>query len=155
MAPTISRSATITRLRPVIIRTPQERRALSRLRRKMEKSVEHILAVLDELAGDPDLEDGGDDEDGQDGEPDLGWTATTRQQGQNWQGGGHLANFCHDNELDTADAEPSLGAPENHTGAVWHLPDGRFVHATQTRWARGGGDDREDDGDDLEPEHFL
>ena len=43
---------------------------LTRLR--IEDMIERLLAMLDEIDGDPDLEDGADDEDGGDLEPSLG-----------------------------------------------------------------------------------
>lgn len=58
-------------LRPIIVRSAKERRALARLRKSMEKSVERLLAVLDELDGDPEAEiTEEDDEDGGDDEPE-------------------------------------------------------------------------------------
>src|SRR5262245_35359271 len=73
--------------------------------------VERLLAVLDRLDGDADLEPTGDDE------PSLGFTRPGA--GQLWGVDGH-ANV--DAELDTsddepdADREPSLAAPENQPG---------------------------------------
>lgn len=74
-------------------------RKLRRLRKEAEEEIDRLLALIDRIDGDADL-------------------------------------------------EPSLGAPE-----IRQRPGG-FVFATdgaQLRWARGARDDREDDGDDLEP----
>ncbi|ORE88182.1 hypothetical protein [Aurantimonas sp. 22II-16-19i] len=71
-------------------------------RQKIELRIEALINLLDELDGDPDLEDGADDE------PDLG-------------GHGHDtdAGWQHDLERDDADDEPSLGRLETiHQGAA-------------------------------------
>lgn len=44
------------------------------------------MAALDEFSGDPDLEDGGDDEE-EPREPDLGWTSTLKQTSRQRLGG--------------------------------------------------------------------
>lgn len=51
-------------------------------------------------------------------------------------------------EADGADDEPSLGSEERHPH-IWGAPH----VGDQTRWAYGAGHDREDDGDDLEPDN--
>lgn len=43
-----------------LVRRPADTR--SPLRRRMEKAVERLIALMDEMDGDPDLEDGADDE---------------------------------------------------------------------------------------------
>jgi hypothetical protein len=50
-------------------------------------------------------------------------------------------------DLEEEAAEPSLGASE------WHPIPREFggPSGDQRHWAEGGQDDREDDGDDLEP----
>jgi hypothetical protein len=81
--------------------------------------------MLDDLDVDPDLEQGGDDE------HSNGWPAN----------GPSPYHVDHgDRELDTADDEPLLGAPEQ-----------KNAHLSQASWAKGGSDDCEDDGDDKEP----
>jgi hypothetical protein len=122
------------------------------------------MAFLDDLDGDPDLEENGDDEPtlgwpsrgpvsggtGQDGEeePSLGWTASMRQEGKNWSGddianGSGHAGYLIDVELDDADKEPSLAAAERHPSAGWGMATGSQVH-----WAAGDGRDLEDQCED-------
>ncbi|UDL87026.1 hypothetical protein LGH82_17560 [Mesorhizobium sp. PAMC28654] len=49
-------------------------------RRRIERAVEVLLAILDEADGDPDLEPGADREgDLSEDEPSLGWTLATNQ----------------------------------------------------------------------------
>jgi len=49
-------------------------RALRILRREVAAEIERLIAFLDALGGDPDLELTGDDEPDQSEEPSLGWT---------------------------------------------------------------------------------
>lgn len=93
-------------------------------------SIERLIDMLDAMEGDPDLEpymasfDWGPCDDREDD-----------------------AGDCR--EADYADDEPMLAAAERHPNAMsWN--DAPEKH-TQERWAAGGDDDREDDGDDLEP----
>lgn len=96
-------------------------------------TIERLINMLDEMEPDPDLEENGDDE------PWLAWE----------ESGPHDSPYDRrdDRELDLdsdegdgkADDEPMLGAPERH-----------WSHS-QASWAAGHYDDREDDGDDLEP----
>ncbi|GLK74662.1 hypothetical protein KHC23_23035 [Ancylobacter dichloromethanicus] len=44
-----------------------------RLRARAERTIEALIGLLDELDGDPDEEDGGDEEPDSEGEPSLGW----------------------------------------------------------------------------------
>jgi len=114
-----------------------------------------LLALLDQADGDENLEpylagiDGGpgDDREGGDvldsGEPSLGWTEMETRYGCSLS-----ASF--DCEVDTADDEPSLGAPETIVNPMsWHGMM-RTNEGSQTHWARGRGDDDEvvnEDGD--------
>jgi hypothetical protein len=122
--------------------------ALRILRREAAAEVERLIAFLDALGGEPDLEDGGDDEPDDDGEPSLGWADMEGR-----YGAPVTLPFSVDVELDEADSEPSLGSPESVTtdggpgydGYIW---GGRF-HTTregnQTCWAHGGRADLEDE----------
>ena len=108
-----------------------------------------VIATLDAVDGDADLEEGGDDE------PSLGWIDGRPQ-------------FCGDNgdlELDNADDEPSLASPERHPTSPYPGSYGRYVargpQDNQKRWADGGKNDHEaditdelhdGDGEDLEAE---
>lgn len=65
------------------------------LRPIIESEIERLIAILDGMEPDPDLEETADDE------PWLGW---------NGQGG--FAGWDEDREVDTSDDEPSLGAVE-------------------------------------------
>jgi len=130
--------------------------AMRTLRREAAREIERLLAFLDATDGNFDLEDDGGglgDYEGlieqTVGEPALGWPL---------RGPSALDRSCrndYDTELDEADAEPSLAAPE---GAK--CPDGRqhwgeyvSMPYSQAGWARGNradfeGDVREDDEDD-------
>ena len=70
-----------------------------------------------------------------DGDPDL-------EPVYGWPNAGQRTTCdmaCDDErEQDNADWEPSLGSPRNH--------------GSQARWAEGSHDEREDDGDDREPD---
>lgn len=74
--------------------------------------------------------------DSPDSEPSIGATAAIDQ--SDW--GGFVHHGEQDCELDTADEEPSLGAPNPSA-------------TTGCNWLRGPcyGDDREDDPSELEP----
>lgn len=48
------------------------------LRTRLEATIENLLALLDTIDGEPDDEEGGDNEDGGDVEPNLGWTGEGR-----------------------------------------------------------------------------
>lgn len=119
------------------------------LRESVAAAIEELIAALDLLDGDPDLEDddpgGGDvlnephdalDEDG--AEPSLGATHSVSQLWWSRSGqqdledtnedGGDINDAC---QLDESDLEPSLGAPENPGG-------------DQAHWAQG---DRSDDAE--------
>ena len=56
-----------------------------------------------------------------------------------------------DLESDRADDEPSLGAPERHP-SPHSYGVARWFSDSQALWADGSTSDREDDGDDLEPD---
>src|SRR4051794_38138915 len=84
---------------------------LRELRRQAEMTLEEMLDVLNRIDGDPDLEDGADDELTGDEEPSMGWTACADQR--------HLQTF-HTFEADGGEyeeddpGEPSLASPERH-----------------------------------------
>lgn len=117
----------------------RERAALVRLRDKVERAVERLVAILDDLDGDPDVEDEQGDDEPEEDDRNLGWTSSMRQEGRHWLGSRDTGYrwASDDVERDDADHEPTLGAPERQSGS-------------QVHWAAGGKDDREDDGDDLE-----
>jgi hypothetical protein len=118
-------------------------------------SIERLIDLLDTMDDDPDLEPylAGDDSDLSvrddregdyaDDEPMLGWPNC-----------GQPANLemaaDNDREVDNADYEPSLGAPEKHP-SIFHEA-GYSRDKSQERWADGQSDEREEDGDDLEPD---
>lgn len=98
---------------------------LQRLRAEAAAWIEELLALVDAIDADPDLEDTADGEpsipsiygddreedpseqedDGSDyGEPSLGWSTNIRQSGRSWLGTKH-----DDREDDRCDLEPSLG----------------------------------------------
>ncbi|WP_290774395.1 hypothetical protein [Hoeflea sp.] len=75
------------------------------LRRRMEQTVEHLIALLDTYDGDPDAESTGDDE------PWLGWP----QQGiaALLSTSGDDRELEDENDEDGADDEPTIGWTEN------------------------------------------
>ena len=95
---------------------------------KMRQVVDDLLAILDGLDGDPDLEptlaiwsmyresDADECEMPQDDEASLGWTGRTNQ-----------IRLCggNDRELDTADDEPSLGSLQRDDQSRWGEGDRR------------------------------
>src|SRR5258708_25223250 len=104
-----------------------------------------VMLLVGEIEGDAELEDDNPAEDGADAEPSLGMFELTNQiaawrQRDSGYGGVDL-------ELDEADREPSLGTPENHP-----YPYAIDRSGDQAHWAGGRRDDRENDGDDLEPD---
>lgn len=73
-----------------------ERQRLREIRKDIESSLERMLVILDQLDGDPDLEEGDD-------EPMLGWPAN---------GGGQLSSSfggTDDRELDYGEGDLQLG----------------------------------------------
>lgn len=90
-------------------------------------SIERLIDLLDAAEGDPDLE------------PDLS--------GFDHQTDDREDDAGDSRESDFADDEPSLGSEERHPH-IWCAPH----HGDQSHWAYGAKDDREDDGDDLEPD---
>ena len=111
-----------------------------RTRAKIEAAIEKLIAQLDEMDGDAELEDSHDaEEDRSDAEPALGWTNHVDQDaaltdcigrpGKAWGG--------------SCEHEPSLGS---------------FEHMNQGQWSRGGTDDVElvnEDGGDFDSEPSL
>lgn len=114
------------------------------LRRRMEAAIDVLLATLDALDGESDLEPANDDE------PSLGWPRVGRGAAGREDGPATDAGD-DDREYDGADDEPSLAATENHPGGGWSPFLRRDRDGAQTAWARGGSDERElDDADDEE-----
>ena len=116
----------------------QHRALLMSLRARAESEIERLIAMLDDLDGDPDLEPNGDDE------FSLGWPANVSQLalGDNTLDGDATALERHgagfrpsgrDDAEDGGDDEPSLASPE--------------TCRSQLLWAQGAGDgfDREQD----------
>jgi hypothetical protein len=116
--------------------------ALRILRREAVAEIERLIAFVDALGGEPDLEDGAD--------------------GELW-----LAGFTSgdDRELDDAEEEPNLASPEGAQCPDWPRAL-TTCPASQARWARGNSDnlegdaaeddedchDVEDDKSDYEPD---
>jgi hypothetical protein len=105
------------------------------LRHAAEAEIERLLAFLDQLDGDADLESAGDEL-----EPDLGSVAGRREFDQStWSAG--------------ADGEPSLGSIEDHPNGYRDGSDDGDYGRNQARWASGNGDDCEgDEHDGREPD---
>jgi hypothetical protein len=131
-----------------------------------------LLALLDGMDTDPDLEPIEDDEpsigghapwgrevdlelDNADTEPSLGWTDMEGRYGRG-------LTFDPDREVDDADDEPNLGAPEpGFAPPLYGMWRGQLPYLPavpldgQGAWARGRGDDDEqvnEDGGDIQDE---
>ena len=128
----------------------------TRIRKEQRAHVEAIIGQLvelcDALDADPDLEPDVDDEeddpaeeDGS-GEPSLGSFDRMTNQVHSYQQrtSARDAWWCigEDREADSADSEPSLGSIA------------ASGNDNQENWAAGRGDDREDEHDGREPEHY-
>lgn len=141
--------------------------ALLNNREAIECEIERLVAVLDEMDGDFDLEESADDEPDADGEPQLG--ALEARTGS-WAGLTPEAS-TDDAELDEADDEPELGAPESHFRGselrytLCASPSNAVLltyhsEASQTAWAKGNGNGEEiehdgEPGADDEPEFIA
>jgi hypothetical protein len=112
------------------VASPTERQAV---RSRMKHVIELLIAALDEIGGDPDLEDERDAEE-EPTEPSLGWTSTFNQASKHRMGD----HSCDDLEQDDADKEPNLGALERHPRSA--DPRG----GDQTRWGASRTDDLEE-----------
>jgi hypothetical protein len=147
--PTTNPSIELTRKgeRAAIEGAPDRMTAVAEKRRLYivaAREVERLLAFLDRLDGDPDLEDGADDE------PSLGFTrcgAGVRP----WDAGDD------DREADDSESEASLGSPESVTTPLGASYDGwepegirRTREGRQTHWAKGNTSDLEGDAEDDE-----
>ena len=125
-------------------------RKLLLARQEVAETIERLIAILDQIDGEADLEPAGDEEeDGTEGEPSLGWTTTEASYGVK-----PLA-WSVDAELDDADAEPSLAAPESVSTSLgpsypdrYSVGPRRTSEGRQTHWAAGDSQDLE--GDPLE-----
>lgn len=109
------------------------------LRRRMEAAIDSMLALLDELDGDPDLEASNDDE------PSLGWCNGARD---SQYGGDDDREAEDEHDEDNGDREPSLGAPEQSAFHEGWVPAGdgtlyRACNYSQAAWAAGASNDRE------------
>jgi hypothetical protein len=97
---------------------------LERIRPMIESEIDRLIAALDLIDADPDLEADGSDEEMPDAEPELGWTATQARTGKY---GGE----------DPYAYEPSLGSTND---------------VNQTHWWRGRLDDCKEQHDGREPD---
>ena len=124
----------------------RERRTYVQSREAVESRIEELIALLDELDDDPDLEDGGDAEPDEDGEATLGWLNTGSQL--------HLHADYQDGEAEPdADGEPSLGSPERQPSGWGPYGLNKDRRSSQVAWAAGSRSDREADaGDEGEVE---
>ncbi|WP_375460008.1 hypothetical protein [uncultured Enterovirga sp.] len=125
-------------------------------REALEAHVERLIALLDMLDGDVDLEPDNDDE------PSLGWPEGVAA--KTWTSLDDREQDAGDECEPDADSEPSLGSPEAIPRIRPEppvpeyrrpLPRGEPVHdrgSSQVGWAAGGMRDFEDDGDDREPD---
>ncbi|MDI7775515.1 hypothetical protein [Asticcacaulis sp. EMRT-3] len=108
----------------------QARKRLVKVARKLEWALDQIIAALDEIDGDPDLE------------PDLGSVTTAPYQNQRDWAQGVNDNREHDPAedrlFDESEWEPSLGEPEGRVN--------------QLGWGKSGTRDLEADHDGREPE---
>lgn len=135
---------------------PEFRPTPDLIRPMLESAIERLIAILDEISPDPDLEDNGDGEPDEDGEPLYGWTGMEGSYGRyspeyNGQGADEL-------ELDDADDEPDLGSLDHMNQTRWSK--GKDAEPSlgsldfpfdQTKWSKGGTKDFEDEHDGREP----
>lgn len=139
--------------------------AIGRLRREAEDEIERLLAFLDSIEPDPDLEptmgvvrDGhGDECEPPENEPDLGWTDVESRCGR-YANIGTVWDVDREAEPehneDGGDLEPSLGFSEpvmtgdESPGFTWPY---RSRDGEQHETTSGSTDDREGDESDLEP----
>jgi hypothetical protein len=118
------------------------------MRRLVCDAIEAMILLLDEIDGDVDHEQDPDFEQEPDLEPSLGAFELVNQE-KSWRttdsgwGGQDL-------ELDEADKEPSLGAPERHPELNGWAP--LTISGSQVRWADAGLQDIELDHSDFEPD---
>ncbi len=119
--------------------------------RRLARAAQTLIDLLDDLAGDPDLEDGADDEETADDEPSLGAPErhVPRKGQEAWADGRASDRWDVDLEIDGDEREPSLGSVERHPNPYPCLGD-RFD--SQAHWASGANDDREDEHDGREPD---
>jgi hypothetical protein len=105
--------------------------ALRRLRREAAAEVERLIALLDALEGDPDLEEPGDLE------PSLGWTATGYLGGDSDREDPSEDEDNHDSELDPAEMGiADSGAADEFMGehaAIAAFRDDRAIRRTGRR----------------------
>jgi hypothetical protein len=122
------------------------RKAVARRIERHLALVSALVAALDVVDGDADLEDAGD------AEPLLGWPNAGQRITE------EMADD-EDREIDDCDWEPSLASVETRTGSVdyYAAQHSVFVSApplgSQERWAVGGMNDRENEHDGAEPEN--
>ncbi|MBA8906777.1 S24 family peptidase [Aminobacter ciceronei] len=90
-------------------------------RLSISATIECLIDMLDTMEPDPDLEDNSDDE------PWLGWPNAAQP------ACGDMSQDS-DREADWADAEPTLGATENHPRPLGH---GRSKDGAQNGWSTG------------------
>lgn len=125
---------------------PMQRRKLRKvdaaMRRRIERAIERMIQALDAFdAPTEDLEDVGDDEPDDDGEPSLGWTEMEARFGCKPMHAGTVdLEDEHDGREPQGDREPSLGSVAVHESS-W-----------QTGWAQGLPGDLEDEHDGREPD---
>lgn len=138
-------------------------------RRALEETVELLIAALDELEVDPDLEPStsaltlgygpsgvlDECEDAGEDEPSLGWTASNAQGGPGWLADDDDREEEHDGaELDV-DGEPWLGSIEVgiEWGETWEGVQSYVrVGIDQRDWGLSGDRDLEAEHDGREPQ---
>ncbi len=109
------------------------------------------MTLLDRIDGEPDLEDGGDDEENGDREPSLGWTPDAEHRGKYGPSDGYDLEHEHDGQEPDADFEPSLGSLSCvgfcSSWVGFQPPIDRSPYWNQELWAYGDstGRDIEDD----------
>ena len=119
-------------------------KAVALIRKEASAEVERLIALLDRIGPDPDLEENGDnDADVSEHEPSLGSVDNFLNQTKWAAGGGNDTEHTIDREGDEHDGresdtdEPSLGSVDNNID--------------QRSWALGMDDDREHEHDGKEP----
>jgi hypothetical protein len=113
------------------------------MRTLIADAIESLILLLDEIDGDVDAEDDDPAEENGDAEPSLGAFESMNQE-KAWRSA-ESGWGGQDLELDEADKEPSLGAPERD-------PIGWGASGSQVHWSDGGMQDIESDISDFEPD---
>lgn len=155
---------------PIEQLTPEKVRqcflGMSAIRREAANEIERLIALLDRLGPDPDLEENGDnDADASEDEPSLGSCDNFTNQ-THWSANSGHAERETDLEAEHDGSEPTLGAAEPleldpQQALMWCgevLPPTEEDRASvydQSSWGNGGTEYEQDAGDERELEDHV